>query len=174
MRRNTLIIVLNCLLFTSLCTGQIDRQYTKSLPEGSTSPAASIQDVAWIQGHWVGQGLGGETEEIWSPPSAGSMMGSFRLIENNTVSFYEFCLIREIEGTLLMQIKHFDNELVGWETKEVSVDFPLVEITDEAAYFDGLTFFRKGKNKLSIYVLLDESDEASEFGFEFTRKNTND
>ena len=145
-----------------------------SLPEGVSSPSAMIEDVAWIQGHWIGEGLGGITEEIWSGPSAGSMMGSFKLIQDDKVVFYEFCLIREVEGSLLLQIKHFDDNMVGWETKEESVEFPLVEIDKDIAYFDGLTFHKTGHNRLSIHVLLEENNETSEVGFDFKRANTDD
>ncbi len=43
------------------------------------APAARIADVAWLQGYWVGEGLGGSVEDVWLPPKAGVLLGAFRL-----------------------------------------------------------------------------------------------
>ena len=39
-----------------------------------------LENIAWIAGTWHGEAFGGQTEEIWSEPSGGSMMASFKLI----------------------------------------------------------------------------------------------
>lgn len=39
------------------------------------SPPATLAAVGWLEGHWLGDGLGGVSEEIWSPPRGGVMMG---------------------------------------------------------------------------------------------------
>ena len=64
-------------------------QNTIAFTEGNRSPKASLSDVSWIQGHWKGEAFGGITEEIWSPPLGDSMTFSFKLVVDNTVSFYE-------------------------------------------------------------------------------------
>ena len=146
--------------------------YTKQLAEGSVSPPASINDVAWIEGHWLGEAFGGTAEEIWSAPSGGTMMSSFRLIHENEVSFYEFIVIREIDSTITMQLKHFDNELRGWEEKDKSVTFPLVEISEDAVYFEGLTFKRISPDEMTVYVLINEEDSINEVTFAYKRKKS--
>ena len=45
-------------------------------------------------------------------------MASFKLIIDNKVSFYEIEIIREVNNTLILQLKHFNNDLKGWETKD--------------------------------------------------------
>ena len=85
-------------------------QETLRLKEGQSSPPAKIQDVDWIQGHWKGEAFGGIAEEIWSPPEGETMMFVFRLLHEGKVSFYEIGHIKEIGGTLLMQLKHFDGD----------------------------------------------------------------
>lgn len=108
--------------------------------DGKDSPAASLNDVAWIAGHWQGKALGGITEELWTAPLGKSMMGSFKLVVNEVVQFYELCIITEENGSLLLRIKHFNKNLKGWEEKDQSIDFPLVKIEKNKVYFDGLTF----------------------------------
>ena len=34
---------------------------------------ATLEDLAWLEGSWSGDGLGGHCEEHWSAPSGGSM-----------------------------------------------------------------------------------------------------
>ena len=54
------------------------------------------------------------------------MMGSFRMIENDTVNFYELMTITEQDESLILKLKHFSSDLKGWEEKDTTVDFPLV------------------------------------------------
>ena len=58
----------------------------------SLAPAAgkdthSVAELSWLAGHWRGEGLGGQCEEIWSAPQAGTMMGTFRLMKDGEVQF---------------------------------------------------------------------------------------
>ena len=99
-------------------------------------------------------------------------MSSFRLIHENEVSFYEFIVIREIDSTITMQLKHFDNELRGWEEKDKSVTFPLVEISEDAVYFEGLTFKRISPDEMTVYVLINEEDSINEVTFAYKRKKS--
>ena len=89
-----------------------------------------LENIAWISGTWHGEAFGGKTEEIWSEPSGGSMMATFKLINEGKVTFYEIEIIREIENSLILQLKHFGSDLKGWESKDDTVDFPLKEITE--------------------------------------------
>ena len=82
---------------------------------GTSRPKATIEDIAWLAGHWKGNALGGVSEEIWSPPQAKSMMGSYRLIKNDTlVVFYEIVTITEDGQSLTLKLKHFNTDLTGW------------------------------------------------------------
>src|SRR5690606_36146300 len=92
------------------------------------SPPATIDRVAWLAGRWVGEGLGGVSEEIWSPPAGGAMMGSYRLLKDGAPVFYEMFLLVEEKGTLILKVKHFAPDFTGWEEKSEFVDFPLVAI----------------------------------------------
>ena len=98
------------------------------------------------------------TEEIWSPPLGDSMMFVFRLINDNKVQFYEVGGIRQVNETLLMQLKHFHGDFKGWEEKDKTIDFKLVKIEDDKVYFEGLTFEKISDNEMNVYVVIDEKE----------------
>ncbi|MAB50063.1 MAG: hypothetical protein CMC05_15690 [Flavobacteriaceae bacterium] len=111
-----------------------------------------LENIAWIAGTWHGEAFGGITEEIWSEPSGGSMMATFKLIVDEKVQFYEIEVIREIEDSLILQLKHFGSDLKAWETKDETVDFPLREITENKVVFEGMTFEKVSSNEMNVYV----------------------
>ena len=136
----------------------------------SVSPKATINDAAWISGTWKGEAFGGITEEIWSEPMGDSMMAAFKLVSDGKVQFYEIEIIRELNESLILQLKHFNGDLKGWETKDETVDFPLVKITDESIYFDGMTFERVNEKEMNVYVLMHEKDGTTdEIKFNYKR-----
>ena len=127
---------------------------TFTAPAGSPGARATIDDIAWLAGRWIGSGLGGETEETWSAPAGGAMMGMFRLVKGGTVVFYEFLTLVEHEGGLLLKVKHFNADLTGWEEKGDFVTFRLIETTPAELRFDGLTFRRIAPDRVDIFLAL--------------------
>ena len=131
-----------------------------------------LKNIAWIAGTWHGEAFGGKTEEIWSEPSGGSMMATFKLINDDKVTFYEIEIIREIENTLILQLKHFGKDLKGWETKDKTVDFPLLKITENKAIFKGMTFEKTSENEMTIYVdIKNEDGKVEVVKFNYLKKN---
>ncbi len=155
------IFILLC-LFSFVAT---HAQHTLSLQENDSTPIASITDISWISGSWKGKVPEGTIEELWSIPSAGSMMGSFKLIVDGKIKFYEFCTITQEDESLLLRIKHFGNTLHGWEEKEESETFRLVNLTEDKVYFDGLTFERINESEMNIHVLFKESGKEMTFPY---------
>lgn len=128
-----------------------------------------LEQVKWISGDWKGEAFGGQTEENWSEPSGGSMMATFKLIDKDTVVFYEIIIIREIENTLILQLKHFGNDLKGWEEKDETIDFPLKEITPNKVVFKGMTFKKISDHEMNVYVDIKQKDGSIE-NVKFTYK----
>lgn len=143
--------------------------HTLQLEAGQASPAAKIADAAWIQGHWRGEAFGGITEEIWSPPLGGSMMCAFKLVVNEEVKFYELVTLLEENGSLILRLKHFHANLKGWETKEETVDFHLVKISENAIYFEGFTFERISEDQMDIYVMIGSDGKTEETKFAYQK-----
>ena len=143
---------------------------TLKLRPGAKSPQATLADVAWLAGRWVGPALGGEAEEIWSPPKAGSMMGIYRLVRDGKPIFYEFQTLAEESGSLVLRLKHFNPDLTGWEEKQKTIDFRLVGIGERIVQFEGMSFYREGDTKLTVYLAIEGKDgTVHEEAFSYTR-----
>ena len=131
---------------------------TLRLDPGAARPTATLSDLAWLAGHWQGPGLGGISEEVWTAPMGGSMMGSFRLVRGDSVIFYEILSLVEAEGSLEMRLKHFNADLTGWEEKAEVRSFPLVRLTPTEAFFEGLTIRRLDEDHLQIQLAIGMGD----------------
>lgn len=158
-------------LFAFFCISlSIHAQNTTTLPENTVSPNASLSDISWMQGNWSGEAFGGITEEIWGPPLGGSMMFSFKLVADDEVSFYELGHIREIEKTLIYELKHFHGDLKGWEEKDEVKSFKLVKVDADRVYFEGFTFEKVSDNEINIYAQIGNEDgSAQEVTFNFKK-----
>lgn len=158
-------------LLISPVSGQISNSAnTLRLEEGAPAPPGSIDRLAWLAGYWRGEGLGGECEEMWSPPVGDRMNGIFTLRKDGELVFSEAMLLVEEEGSLVLKVKHFTADFVGWEDKEGFVSFPLVRLGDSEAYFNGLTLRRQPDGALSIYLVLASGGERTEHEFRMERQ----
>lgn len=112
--------------------------HTVALTPGAASAQARLAAVEWLAGHWVGEGLGGSVEGLWSPPRAGAMVGAFRRVQGDAIAVYELMTLVEEGGSLVLRMKHSSPDLTGWEEKEETVDFPLVAVDGVAAGWTAL------------------------------------
>ncbi|MFN7986497.1 MAG: DUF6265 family protein [Thermoanaerobaculia bacterium] len=136
---------------------------TPSAPSPMMSPdqkpyVTGLSKAAWLAGHWVGPALGGEAEQIWSPPKADSMMGMFRLVRNGTVVFYELQTLTEEGGSLVLRLRHFNGDLTAWEERKKTVEFRLVDVAEGIIRFEGLSFRHEGAGKLTVHLTIEEKD----------------
>lgn len=129
-------------------------EHTFRLDDSDDQPTASLSDVNWLVGSWVGEAFGDTFEEVWNPPSAGSMVGMFKLLEDGSVSFYELLLLVEEGGSLNLKVKHFNSDFSAWEEKEEHVTFRLVKMEEGAVHFSGLSFYRINENEMHGYLVL--------------------
>lgn len=164
-----LLLVLALILLGNSAYAQDAFPNTRRMDSVMTSPTATLQDIAWIQGHWKGEAFGGIVEEVWTPPLGGSMMCAFKLVVDEEVRFYEIVTISEEENSLMLRLKHFHKDLKGWEEKDETVDFPLVKVTPEKMFFDGFTFERISDNEMNIYVIIGDEGKEQEAKFNYKR-----
>lgn len=148
-------------LFTISCKAQNTIHYN----DEKGSPKATLKDVDWISGTWQGEAMGGLCEEFWDKPSANTMMFCFKFIENNQVVFYELGHIKEIDKSLILEIKHFGADLKGWEKQDEKKTFRLVKLDDNHAYFDQFTFEKVSENEMNLYVVFQESGKEMTFNY---------
>ena len=118
-------------------------EHTFGLAEGESRPAATLEDAHWLVGAWTGTAFGKRFEEVWNAPSAGSMVGMFKLFDDTGVAFYELLLLVVEEGTLSLKVKHFNADFSAWEDKQEHINFRLVKLEPEALHFGGISFYRR-------------------------------
>lgn len=129
--------------------------------------------MAWITGEWVGGDEDSLIEEHWSVPAGDSMMGMFRLLQGGEVVFYEFMSIEGSPKGPVLRIKHYHQALKGWEEKDDSVVFDLIELGELRAVFETevegdpeqLVYERAG-DELVITLLKPAKDSRSEFRYQ--------
>lgn len=156
-------------LILLFCAGIVSAQETLQLSEGESSPKANLEEVSWIEGHWSGEAFGGIAEEIWSAPMGNSMMFVFRLVNDGKVSFYESGHIQQLDDSLILQLKHFDGNMKGWEEKDKTIDFKLVKLEPNKVFFEGLTMEKISEDQINVWVLIEEGNNAEEVLFAYKR-----
>ena len=167
---NSLFAVASIACLASAAAAQSrNTEHTLKLDDPAARPAATVEKVAWMAGSWEGEAFGGTVEEVWTPPSAGTMVGTFKLVDGGKPSMYEFQILVEEEGSLLLKLKHFNADFSGWEEKDGFVSFPLVKLTEDAVYFSGLTYRRVGSDRLEVHVALERGGEVHEERLVFRR-----
>jgi len=149
--------------------GLVSAQQTIQLPEGQSSPNGNLEDVSWIEGHWQGEAFGGIADEILSAHMGNSMMFVFRMVNDGKVSFYESGHIQQWDDSLILQLKHFDGSMKGWEEKDETIDFKLVKLEPNKVYFEGLTMEKISDDQMNVWVLIEEGGNQEEVLFAYKR-----
>jgi len=155
-----LITLFACRLVSPVSAQSAHTENTFKLDESSPRPKASIEQASWLVGNWVGTAFGNRFEEVWNPASAGTMVGFFKLYNDEGVVFYELLVLEEEEGSLSLKVKHFGANFHAWESKEDFTNFKLVKIEPNAIHFSGLSFYRAGPDKISAYIVMKGKDGA--------------
>lgn len=163
------LLLITILSFSINLRAQNQFPNTLNYDDAAGSPPADLSAIAWLAGHWQGEAFGGQTEELWAPPSGGSMMGAFKLIVGDNVEFYELETISEEAGTLILRLKHFGPDLKGWEERDKALEFRLVKVEPGKVYFEGFTIERISDNEISMYVRIEEGEKIEEVTFPFAR-----
>ncbi len=147
------------LLFGAFTMSTMGQQFlTEHTIAGDTvTSSMSLDEFTFLAGLWQGNGLGGIVEEQWSPPQAGAMIGTFRLIREGKNIFYEIMELSEKEGQIYFKVKHFTPEFIGWEEKDKYITFPFLVRQNNAFYFNGLTMEIHDK-ELILYVRMKKKD----------------
>lgn len=160
------------LLLITLCKlqGQEIFTNTRQYHDSIGSPNAQLSQLNWISGYWRGEAFGGKVEEVWTPQMGGTMMCTFKLVIDDKIQFYELATISEENQSLILRLKHFHKDLKGWEAKDRTIDFKLVEVKGDRVYFDGFTFEKDGDNAMNIFVVIESNASKKEVKFTFTRK----
>lgn len=145
---------------------------TRTAKADAPRPAAQLTELAWLVGHWQGEGIeGAPAMEQWAAPIGGAMPGVFVQTDGKGgTMFSEYMQIVPDGDSLMVRLKHFNADLTGWEEKDKTVTFPLISKARDAFYFNGLTYRKLGANQLLVAVKVREDDgSVQELKFRFKR-----
>ncbi len=145
-------------------------EHTYRLEDGEARPAATLDDAGLLVGSWTGTAFGQTFEAVWNPPSAGSMVGLFKLMDGEQVSFYEILLLTVDDGTLSLKVKHFNPDFTAWEEKADYVNFRLVKIEPDALHFSGLSFYRRDDRHMDAWIVMRTADGVQEQKLVYARR----
>ncbi len=163
MRASRCTVIAVLLLIATGVSAQSQRtEHTFKLDDPENLPRATLADAAMLIGSWTGTAFGGTIEEVWNPPSAGSMVGLFKLMHDGNVTLYEIMLIAEEEGTISLKVKHFDPDFSAWEEKGDYVNFRFIRAEDDAVHFSGISFYRISDDEMHAYLVMRHGEEIRE------------
>lgn len=145
-------------------------EHTYQLAPDETRPAATLDDAAFLVGSWTGTAFGGTFEEVWNAPSAGTMIGLFKLNGDEGVAFYEILLLSVEDGTLSLKVKHFSPDFSAWEDKSEYVNFRLVKKEKDALHFGGLSFYKRNDDAIDGYIVMRSGDDIQEHHLKYERR----
>ena len=98
------VLVLLLMLLPGAVLAQVQQTpNTLKLEEGAARPAATLEDVQLLAGHWEGPFMGATAEEVWLPAAGGTMLGMFRMFSEGEVFFYELMHMVEEEGSVSLK-----------------------------------------------------------------------
>lgn len=158
------------LLCMPLLAAEPKTENTFQLSEGEERPAATIEDASLLVGSWAGTAFGGRFETVWNPPSAGTMVGFFKLMGDEGVTFYEILLLSVEDGTLSLKVKHFNPDFTAWEEKADYVNFQLVKKEKDALHFGGISFYRRDADNIDGYIVMRNGDNVTEHHLTYERR----
>jgi hypothetical protein len=146
-----------------------------------TTERFTLEDVAFIAGHWEGPLFGGRAEEVWLAPDGGTMLGVFRLVSTNRegverTGVIEYLLFTQTAEGVTFRFKHFRTDYTTWETGE-PLTFDLVEAGENLAVFasdiqkqpDRMTFRIDDEGRLCVLVEGEEDGKRDSFEAVYTR-----
>lgn len=131
--------------------------------EGARVPKANIDIVRWLEGDWEGALNSGRQEWTALAPVSGDMPGVGRgWGADGSIWFYEISLFTQVGDSLEFRVKHFSQQFAGWEKKDEYVRHRLIAVTDEAIFFDGITFVKNGRDAHTVHLRLSDGERKGE------------
>lgn len=128
------------------------------------SDLKDINQLSFMAGCWALTEQGSTTEEYWTQPSGGTMMGLSRTVAGGKTVFTEYIQMREQDGALTM--------FVQLKMAEKSTAFRLTKLEgQEATFTTGLAWPRQLVYKLrtdgTLYAKIEGNQNGKEVAQEF-------
>jgi hypothetical protein len=90
---------------------------------------ASVNDLAFLSGHWLGTtSSGNAVETMWTAPSGDNALGAIRMMKAGKATMYEILVAEQTGAGVSFRVKHFNPGLTGREEKDVSDHYTVIEL----------------------------------------------
>ena len=104
---------------------------------GQDENPLSVDDLSWLTGNWEGPINGNILEETWLTPRSGTIGALVRATNELGTKFVEIIHIKEVNGTLELQLQLFDNFLSS--TSPTPHSFELTKMDKRYVSFKGIS-----------------------------------
>lgn len=121
--------------------------------EMPTPARARIRNLEWLAGNWIGTKGTRSTEERWSPPLGGAMLGVSRTVSGGNMTAFEYLRIVPRNRGLVY---------IAQPGGGAATEFVLTELTSTRAVFDNP---RHDYPKRIVYELSSEGGLTATIGF---------
>ncbi len=133
----------------------------------TAAPAHRIEDLAWMAGDWQTAPGRAQSEEHWTQPAGGTMMGVGRTIAGGKTIFYEYLRIEQRAGGIYY--------VAHPKARHPGTDFKLTRVNGHEAVFENpahdfpkkITYRKNSDGTLTARVEGDgsEKEKTQEFHF---------
>ena len=140
MKKLILLLLFIPLVFS--CDYSTSRIEENSTASGEESSTISVHQLDWLTGQREGSHDGGILEQTWLPPRSGTITALVRSSKESDTRFVEIIHIREINGSLELNLQIFNNSL---EPENISATysrihkFELTDVGDKYIAFKGVS-----------------------------------
>jgi hypothetical protein len=116
----------------------------------------TLNDLSFLEGHWLGNYNGGPIEASWTAPAGNNIMGYIRMIKDDKPALYEVFAFEQSEKGPVARVKHFKPGLIALEEKAVSDTYNFIEAKKNQALFEKddvsvrIIYERRSQNQLVI------------------------
>ena len=104
---------------------------------GENDKPLTVESLSWLTGSWEGPINGNILEETWLTPRSGTIVALVRSTNESGTDFVEIIHIKELNGTLELHLKLFDNALSPTTPK--AHKFELTKIDKDYISFKGIS-----------------------------------
>lgn len=133
-----------------------------------TTDDPTLDQLAWLAGHWHGGSAGRVTEELWLPPSGGLMLGLNRDVSANGSAFFEYLRIEQTDEGIFY---------VASPRGAKATAFKMVECSENKAVFENkthdfpqrITYQLVTTDKLQVTISGDVDGKTESRGWSWTR-----
>lgn len=137
-------------------------------PAEATAQANGVDSAGWLAGCWTANSGSRSTEEVWTEPKGGLMMGLSRVVRDGVATGYEFLLLRSVEGRLT---------LTAHPSSQTPTDFAAVQVATGLVHFENrahdfpqkIEYHRVRQDSLVAKVYSDADDSSPAFELRYGR-----